>query len=143
MVGGGLPVGVYGGRADVMRHISPLSLYQAGTLSGNPLATAAGLKTIEVLRREVPLKQPNAATQLADGLAAMLTELGVEGSVERVGTMLTCSSGLRSRRTLMRNCDHEKFGRFHRAMLDGGVYLPPSGEAWFVSRPHRGRNSLH
>ena len=141
VVGGGLPVGVYGGRADVMRHISPLGpVYQAGTLSGNPLATAAGLKTIEVLRREGTFEAAErAATQLADGLEAMLTELGVEGSVERVGTMLTLFFGPKKPKNFdeVQKCDHEKFGRFHRAMLDGGVYLPPSGyEAWFVSAAH-------
>ena len=104
VVGGGLPVGVYGGRADVMRHISLGPVYQAGTLSGNPLATAAGLKTIEVLRREGTFEAAErAATQLADGLAAMLTELGVEGSVERSGTMLTLFFGPKSQRTLMRS----------------------------------------
>ena len=116
-------------------------------MSGNPLATAAGLKTIEVLRREGTFEAAErAATQLADGLAAMLTELGVEGSVERVGTMLTLFFGPKKPKNFdeVQNCDHEKFGRFHRAMLDGGVYLPPSGyEAWFVSAAHTEAEILH
>jgi glutamate-1-semialdehyde 2,1-aminomutase len=141
VVGGGLPVGVYGGRADVMSAISPLGpVYQAGTLSGNPLATAAGLKTLEILDRPgVFEKAETAADQLATGLAQIIDELGIQAQIERVGTMLTLFFG----GTLPKNfgevqqCDHARFGRFHRAMLEGGIYLPPSGyEAWFVSAAH-------
>ncbi|MBV69887.1 MAG: glutamate-1-semialdehyde-2,1-aminomutase [Myxococcales bacterium] len=141
VVGGGLPVGVYGGRAEVMASISPLGpVYQAGTLSGNPLATAAGLKTIDVLSRPgVFDRAEHAATQLANGLRVLIDELGIEAVVEQVGTMMTLffAKAAPTNFAEVARCDHDKFGRFHRAMLDGGIYLPPSGyEAWFVSAAH-------
>ena len=141
VVGGGLPVGVYGGRADVMACISPLgSVYQAGTLSGNPLATAAGLKTLEILERPGVFERAEAsAAALADGLTRLVSDCGVDAVVERVGTMLTLFFGtsLPKNFDAVAACDHERFGRFHGAMLEGGVYLPPSGyEAWFVSAAH-------
>ena len=141
MVGGGLPVGVYGGKAAHMRSISPLGpVYQAGTLSGNPLATAAGLKTLEVLKRDGVFEAAeNAAIAVADGLRALITELKVEAVVEQVGTMITLffAAELPQNFEEVSACDHERFGRFHRAMLNEGVYLPPSGyEAWFVSAAH-------
>ncbi len=141
VVGGGLPVGVYGGKASHMKAISPLgSVYQAGTLSGNPLATAAGLKTLEVLNREGVFEAAeNAAQSLADGLNALIKELDVEAVVEQVGTMITLFFGpeLPQNFEEVSACDHARFGRFHRAMLNEGVYLPPSGyEAWFVSAAH-------
>jgi glutamate-1-semialdehyde 2,1-aminomutase len=141
VVGGGLPVGVYGGRADVMACISPLGpVYQAGTLSGNPLATAAGLKTLEVFERPGTFERAEASAQaLADGLTRLAKECGVDAVVERVGTMLTLffSPVLPKNFDQVKACDHERFGRFHRAMLDGGIYLPPSGyESWFVSAAH-------
>ena len=141
VVGGGLPVGVYGGKAAHMRSISPLGpVYQAGTLSGNPLATAAGLKTLEVLKRDGVFEAAeNAAIAVADGLRALITELKVEAVVEQVGTMITLffAAELPQNFEEVSACDHERFGRFHRAMLNEGVYLPPSGyEAWFVSAAH-------
>jgi glutamate-1-semialdehyde 2,1-aminomutase len=141
VVGGGLPVGVYGGKAEYMRAISPLGpVYQAGTLSGNPLATAAGLKTLEVLRREGVFEAAeSAATQLEAGLQAALRTHGIDGHVIRVGTMMTLFFGAEPPQNFaqVQQCDHERFGAFHRGMLDAGVYLPPSGyEAWFVSAAH-------
>ncbi|MEE2789989.1 MAG: glutamate-1-semialdehyde 2,1-aminomutase [Myxococcota bacterium] len=141
VVGGGLPVGVYGGRRDVMQSISPLGpVYQAGTLSGNPLATAAGIKTLKILSQPGVFERAETnAEQLATGLRALMTDLNVSASVTQVGTMLTVFFGDRAPENFdeVSACDHERFGQFHRAMLDRGVYLPPSGyEAWFVSAAH-------
>jgi len=141
VVGGGLPVGVYGGKAAHMRAISPLGpVYQAGTLSGNPLATAAGLKTLEVLKRDGVFEAAETAAQaVADGLRELIAELKVDAVVEQVGTMMTLffATELPKNFDEVTACDHERFGRFHRAMLNAGIYLPPSGyEAWFVSAAH-------
>lgn len=141
VVGGGLPVGVYGGRKEWMSHISPLgSVYQAGTLSGNPLATAAGLKTLELLAQDGVFEHAEKmATRLADGLRSLIETHSVDACVEQVGTMLTLFFGSQLPKNFdeVAACDHERFGRFHQAMLEGGIYLPPSGyEAWFVSAAH-------
>ena len=129
VVGGGLPVGVYGGRRDVMQSISPLGpVYQAGTLSGNPLATAAGIKTLEILAQPGVFERAETnAAQLATGLRALFAELAEHAVVTQVGTMLTVffSESAPQNFDEVSACDHERFGRFHRAMLDRGVYLPP------------------
>ena len=141
VVGGGLPVGVYGGRADIMRHISPLGpVYQAGTLSGNPLATAAGLATLRLLETPHLFERIAAATtELCGGIAHIAEELGVPVQVQQVGTMFTVfftdSPVLNFDHS--KATDHARFARFHAAMLGEGVYLPPSGyEACFVSAAH-------
>ena len=141
VVGGGLPVGVYGGRKKWMSHISPLgSVYQAGTLSGNPLATAAGIKTLELLAQDGVFEHAERmAIRLADGLRALITKSETNACVEQVGTMLTLFFGAHLPKNFdeVSACDHERFGRFHQGMLQRGVYLPPSGyEAWFVSAAH-------
>jgi glutamate-1-semialdehyde 2,1-aminomutase len=141
VVGGGLPVGVYGGHKKWMSHISPLgAVYQAGTLSGNPLATAAGIKTLELLAKDGVFEHAERmANRLAEGLRQLIRECGTSACVEQVGTMLTLFFGdsLPKNFDAVSACDHERFGRFHQGMLDRGVYLPPSGyEAWFVSAAH-------
>ena len=141
VVGGGLPVGVYGGKAKFMNHISPLgAVYQAGTLSGNPLATAAGIKTLEILNREGVFEGVDATTKaIADGLTELVQKGGHEAVVQRAGTMFTLffSSNPVNNFHDAQACNHERFGRFHGEMLKGGVYLPPSGyEACFVSAAH-------
>ena len=141
VVGGGLPVGVYGGKREWMSYISPLGpVYQAGTLSGNPLATAAGIKTLEILGRAGIFDHAQAmATQLAEGLRALIASLDVEATVTQVGTMMTLFFGAKPPQNFqdVLGCDHERFGRFHSAMLNAGIYLPPSGyEAWFISAAH-------
>jgi glutamate-1-semialdehyde 2,1-aminomutase len=141
VVGGGLPVGVYGGKAKHMAHISPLGrVYQAGTLSGNPLATAAGLATLKLLTQEVWDRAAVAADTLTEGLRQIITDTGTDGVVTQVGTMLTLfftAAGTPKNFDEVSACDHARFGRFHREMLNRGVYLPPSGyEAWFLSSEH-------
>ena len=141
VVGGGLPVGIYGGRADIMKCISPLGpVYQAGTLSGNPLATAAGLATLQKLDEPGVFESvESSARALEEGLNSIIERLNLTAVVQRAGTMLTLffADTLPQNFTEVAACDHERFARFHRAMLAEGVYLPPSGyEAWFVSLAH-------
>lgn len=141
VVGGGLPVGVYGGRKDLMEMVAPEGpVYQAGTLSGNPLAMAAGIATLEELMKPgvydaLELK----ASALEQGLCQVIDELGANARVQRVGTMLAVY--FRREPVLDANDarapDPDDFARFHRAMLELGVYLPPSRvEAWFVGLAH-------
>ncbi|HEX2677956.1 MAG TPA: aminotransferase class III-fold pyridoxal phosphate-dependent enzyme, partial [Polyangiales bacterium] len=141
IVGGGLPVGAYGGRREIMQRVSPLGpVYQAGTLSGNPLACAAGLATLELLRAPGTYeKLEMQSRKLEDMLVSTAKRAGVELTVQRVGSMLTpfFSSGpVRSWDDAARS-DKAKFARMHRALLDHGVYWPPSQfEAGFVSLAH-------
>ncbi len=141
IVGGGLPVGAYGGRREIMERISPLGpVYQAGTLSGNPLACAAGLATLELLRAPGTYERLEA---LGKKLEAMFVSAAkrarIELSVQRVGSMLTpffTSGPVRSWDDAAR-CDKARFGRFHHALLDAGMYWPPSQfEAGFISLAH-------
>ena len=141
IIGGGLPCAAYGGREDLMRRIAPDGpIYQAGTLSGNPLAMAAGLATLEMLRDEADyaaLEQRSAT--LAAGLLEAARRTGIPLQVNRVGSMLTpffTDKPVRDYRDATA-CDTAAFGRFFGAMLDQGVVLPPSQyEAWFVSFAH-------
>jgi glutamate-1-semialdehyde 2,1-aminomutase len=143
IVGGGLPCGVFGGRADVMDFLAPLGpVYQAGTLSGNPLAMAAGIATLrELIEREAEiyagLERTSAA--IADGVAAIAREAGVALTTNRVGSMFTWffTGGPVVDFASAAASDTVVFGRFHRAMLEAGVWLPPSQfEAAFVSAAH-------
>ena len=143
IIGGGLPVGAYGGPSEIMDLVAPLGpVYQAGTLSGNPLAMAAGLATLRHLKehkKEIYPRLDKLSGELAAGVALAAKEAGVPICYNRVGSMFTwffapCpvtdwNSAAKS--------DTEAFGRFFRAMLDNGVYLPPSQfEAAFLSAAH-------
>ena len=142
IIGGGLPVGAYAGTAEIMDQIAPLGpVYQAGTLSGNPLAMAAGLATVCYLRdnREVYGRME----RLAATLVAMVTEAakdaGVAVTANRVGSMFTWffAQGPVTDWPSASKSNTEVFGRFHRSLLDAGVYLPPSQfEAAFLSAAH-------
>ncbi len=140
IVGGGMPLGAYGGRKDVMICISPAGpVYQAGTLSGNPLATAAGMAQLDALDQTVYSTLEEHSRALEEGLNSAARRSGVEAHVQRVGSMLT----LFFTDTPVRNyedaraCNLECFAAFHRSMLDSGIYLPPSQfECWFVSTAH-------
>jgi glutamate-1-semialdehyde 2,1-aminomutase len=141
VVGGGLPVGIYGGKAEFMSEVSPTGpIYQAGTLSGNPLATAAGIATLRQLEDPALFQHvEETALTLQNGLAELARAFGIPAVVQRMGTMLTVffTEVPPLNFTDVQACDHSRFGRFHGAMLDAGVYLPPSGyEAWFVSAAH-------
>jgi glutamate-1-semialdehyde 2,1-aminomutase len=140
VIGGGLPVGAYGGRADLMKMISPSGpVYQAGTLSGNPLAMTAGLATLKGLTDDVYTRLEIQSAKLQVGLEDALSEAGITGIVQRVGSMLTLffHDGPVRNFDDAKTADHEMFARFFSGMLERGVHLPPSGyEAWFVSAAH-------
>jgi glutamate-1-semialdehyde 2,1-aminomutase len=141
IIGGGLPVGAYGGKAVLMDLVAPAGpVYQAGTLSGNPLALTAGLKTLEVLRR--PGTYPRLETlsdKLAKGLAQAAARAGVPLQVNRVGSMLTAffTSEPVTDYASAKKADTAAFGRFFHSLLNQGVYFPPSQfEAAFLSTAH-------
>jgi glutamate-1-semialdehyde 2,1-aminomutase len=139
VIGGGLPVGAYGGRADLMKMLAPAGpVYQAGTLSGNPLAVAAGIATLTRLERDPPYKSLElAGARLVRGIETVIGS--APACVQRVGSMLTVFFGTRAVRCYedALAADTTRFARFFRAMLDEGFWLPPSQfEAWFVSTAH-------
>lgn len=140
IIGGGLPVGAYGGRADLMDMIAPAGpVYQAGTLSGNPLAMTAGLTTLRQLDQAAYATLEARSAELQQGLESLLQEHSVPGVVQRAGSMLTVFFSNQPVRNFdeARACDHRRFAAFFHAMLERGVHLPPSGyEAWFVSLAH-------
>ncbi len=141
IIGGGLPVGAFGGSRELMRELAPLGpVYQAGTLSGNPLACAAGLATLRELEKAPPYPRlAELSKRLAEGLRAALVAAGLPGCCNRTGSMLTLFFNPRQVRSLReaRNADCEQFAAFHRAMLKSGYYLPPAQfESWFVSTAH-------
>jgi glutamate-1-semialdehyde 2,1-aminomutase len=141
IVGGGLPVGAYGGRADVMDQILPAGkVFQAGTLSGNPLATAAGCAMLKMLRDEPPYERLEAlSARLAAGLCEAAMAAGVPHRLARVGSMMTFFFNERpvTDWPSASACDIQRFGKWFWEMLDRGVYLPCSQfEALFVSATH-------
>jgi glutamate-1-semialdehyde 2,1-aminomutase len=141
IVGGGLPVGAYGGRADVMKRIMPAGpVFQAGTLSGNPLAMAAGLTTLEELRDHPPYEHlEQLGRQLETGLTAAAKEANVPHCVQRVGSMWTFffNPGPVVDYDAAKKSDTARFGRFFWAMMDRGIYLPCSQfEAAFLMAIH-------
>ena len=139
VIGGGLPIGAYGGRRAPMEQVSPAGpVYQAGTLAGNPLAVAAGLATLDRLDALRPWEAlEGAAASLAEGISAQLG--GRLGCVQRVGSMLTLFFGVErvgGWADAERN-DRERFAAFFAALLEQGVWIPPSPfESWFVSTAH-------
>lgn len=141
VIGGGLPVGAYGGRKDIMSMVAPAGpMYQAGTLSGNPLAMTAGIKTLELLQKPGTYEQLDRITKkLADGLLAIATETGHEvcgGQISAMFGMFFTSGPVRNYEDAKKS-DLPKFGRFHRGMLEKGIYLAPSQfEAGFTSLAH-------
>jgi glutamate-1-semialdehyde 2,1-aminomutase len=141
IVGGGFPVGAYGASAEIMSEVAPLGpMYQAGTLSGNPVAMAAGIATLDELSRPGVYQGLDASTaKLADGLLGVFSGAGIPAVVNRAcglltvfftGNPVTDMAGASA-------TDRESFGAFFHSMVDNGVYLPPSQfEAWFVSTAH-------
>ena len=141
VIGGGMPVGAYGGRRDVMSVVSPLGpMYQAGTLSGNPVAMAAGNTTLRRLKTAGFYESLEArAGQLADELSTVFAEAETPLTVNRVGSMMTLffNPGPVTGWSSVADSDREGFSRFFHRMLDQGIYLPPSPfEAMFVSAAH-------
>ncbi len=141
IIGGGLPVGAYGGRADIMDRVAPVGpVYQAGTLSGNPLAVAAGLAALETLRSENPYDRlEELSARLERGINETAVEKGARVVVNRVGSMLTLFFNEQpvTDFATAKTSDTDRFSEFHQAMLRHGVYWPPSQfEAAFVSAAH-------
>ncbi len=141
VIGGGLPVAAFGGRAELMRHLAPLgSVYQAGTLSGNPVAVAAGLTTLKLIQAAGFYEALGAQTmKLVQGLTGAAREAGVTFSADAVGGMfgLYFAADVPDTYTAMMACGKSRFNAFFHAMLDAGVYLAPSAfEAGFVSAQH-------
>jgi glutamate-1-semialdehyde 2,1-aminomutase len=141
IVGGGLPVGAYGGRADIMRQVMPAGpVFQAGTLAGNPLAMAAGIATLEELRDRPPYSRlEQLGSRLADGLSQAAREAGLPHCLNRVGSMWTLffTAGPVTDYDSAKTADTARFGRFFWAMMDRGIYLPCSQfEAAFLSAVH-------
>src|SRR5437667_235959 len=141
IIGGGLPVGAYGGRADLMKLIAPEGpVYQAGTLSGNPLAMTAGIETLKLLKKSGVYRQlEERGRQLGDGLNRTAREAGIAATLNRVGSMMTLffTPGPVTDYASAKKSDTQAFAKFFRAMLSQGIYLPPSQfEAAFLSTAH-------
>jgi glutamate-1-semialdehyde 2,1-aminomutase len=141
IIGGGMPVGAYGGRAEVMRSVSPLGpVYQAGTLSGNPLAMACGLATLRILKEQNPYPRLERETaRLAEGLSAGAKAAGLEHTVAQIGSMFTLffHDAPVTDYTIAAKCDTQRFSRYFWGMIERGIYLPCSQfEANFVSAAH-------
>lgn len=140
VIGGGLPIGAFGGRADVMESLAPLGpVYQAGTLSGNPLATAAGLAALELLDQSAYQQLYASAERLCIGLQQSLAGHGFEAEVPRVGSLigLYCGSGLPVDYDGAKTTDEDQYARLFHAMLERGVAMAPGAyEALFVGLAH-------
>jgi glutamate-1-semialdehyde 2,1-aminomutase len=141
IIGGGLPVGAYGASREIMRHIAPAgNIYQAGTLSGNPLAMTAGLTTLKRLRdRSVYERLERASARLCEGMAQAAQVAGIVTHTNRVGSMFTMffTNEAVQDWTTASQSDRELYGKFFHAMLDEGVYLAPSQfEAGFIGVAH-------
>jgi glutamate-1-semialdehyde 2,1-aminomutase len=149
IIGGGLPVGAYGGPSEIMDLVAPLGpVYQAGTLSGNPLAMAAGYATLRYLRehKDVYGRLEKLAAEVVSGVAAAAKDAGVTMCDNRVGSMFTWffAPGPVTDWTSAAKSDTKAFGRFFRAMIENGIYLPPSQfEAAFIGATHTEKDVQH
>ena len=141
VIGGGLPVAAFGGRADLMQHLAPIGgVYQAGTLSGNPVAVAAGMATLEIIQQPGFYESLTKQTKkLTDGLSTVAKEVGIDFCANAVGGMfgIYFTQSVPTNYAEMMQCDKNRFNTFFHLMLDRGVYLAPSAfEAGFVSAQH-------
>jgi glutamate-1-semialdehyde 2,1-aminomutase len=141
IIGAGLPVAAYGGRRDLMDQVAPLGpVYQAGTLSGNPLAMSAGIASLDLLAAPEFYESLGArAKRLGDGIASALRETGAPATAARVGSLLTLffSREPVNNYADAKQCDTKRFAAFFQAMLERGIFLAPSQfEAMFVSAAH-------
>lgn len=141
IIGGGFPVGAVGGRSEVMDQLAPLGpVYQAGTLSGNPVAMAAGLQMLKILKKKsVYQKLEIAGRTLEEGLSEILSRKNISARIHRVGSMLTLfftDHEVQNYDDVLK-CDAEKFKIFFKKMFQKGIFLPPSAfETWFLSLAH-------
>lgn len=141
ILGGGFPLAAFGGRREIMDLLAPLGpVYQAGTLSGNPVAVAAGITTLRMLRASRTYKNlDDKGKKLEQGLVSVLAKQNIRGVINRFGSMLTLFFGVDhvTDADEARQCDREKFSRFFHGMLKRGIYLPPAPfEAMFISLAH-------
>jgi glutamate-1-semialdehyde 2,1-aminomutase len=141
VMGGGLPAAAFGGRRDIMQCLAPLgAVYQAGTLSGNPVAVAAGMATLKLIQAKGFYENlSKLAKQMTEGLSASAKKYGIPFCAQSIGSMFGVyfSSKVPTSYAEVMNCDKEAFNRFFHAMLKEGVYLAPSAfEAGFVSAAH-------
>lgn len=144
VIGGGFPVGAYGGREEIMKMIAPEGpVYQAGTLSGNPVAMAAGLATLSQLDRRAYSKLERLSAELEEGLLEEASACGAQLTLNRVGSMLGIffSSGKVRNFKEAKDSNYKLYPKFHRALLESGVYFPPSPfETFFLSTAHSDRD---
>ena len=147
VVGGGLPLAAVGGRADVMDELAPVGpVYQAGTLSGNPLATAAGLAALSLLDNDAYVRLEEIATRVADGLIAAFDAAGITAQVPRARTLIGLFFADHPVRDYddARAANHKAYASFFHGLLDRGVYVAPSGyEAMFPSLAHDDAEVAH
>jgi len=141
IIGGGFPIGACGGKSKIMNHLAPQGrVYQAGTLSGNPICVAAGIATLEVLKKQNPYSRLNRLTQrLCSQIGQALGKVGVEHTINQVGSMFTLffNPGPVTNYASAVKSDTGRYARFFKAMLKAGIYLPPSQfEACFLSATH-------
>ncbi len=141
IIGGGLPIGAFGGRRDIMQLLAPVGdVYQAGTLSGNPVAVAAGLATLGLLKKREPYRALEARTRtLCEGIDDLAAKHGIDVRINRAGSLFTVFFSDREvvDYATARLQDTKRFAKFHRGLLEGGVYFSPSGfEANFLSTAH-------
>ncbi|NPA53058.1 MAG: glutamate-1-semialdehyde 2,1-aminomutase [Aquificae bacterium] len=141
VIGGGLPVGAYGGKREIMEHVAPVGpVYQAGTLSGNPLAMAGGLRQLQLLKEKNPYPQlDEKGKKLEEGFKFLIEKYGIKATVNRVGSMITVF--FTDKQVVdfetAKSSDLETFSKFFRLMLEKGIYLAPSQfEASFLSTAH-------
>ena len=130
VIGGGLPVGAYGGKSQIMESLAPLGpVYQAGTLSGNPLAMQAGLSVLKKLNNRVFGQLDSISREITDGIRTNIKEIGVKAVVTRLGSMMTLfftdKDEINNYEDAM-SCDTDKYANYFKLMLDMGIYLPPS-----------------
>jgi len=141
VVGGGFPCAAVGGRRDVMEHLAPVgAVYQAGTLSGNPVAVAAGIATLDLIDQVDPYPQlERTADELVGGLVDAFSARGIGATINRAGSMFSVFFAVGPVTNLegAKAADHQRFARFFHHMLTNGVALPPSGyELWTLSTTH-------
>jgi glutamate-1-semialdehyde 2,1-aminomutase len=141
IVGGGFPLAAYGGRKEIMQSVAPIgSVYQAGTLSGNPVAVTAGLKTLEILERDNPYPELERKTKrLTEAIADEARKVGVPVQINQIASMFTVffTDQPVTDYTSAKRSDTQRYARFFHALLERGVYFPPSQfEATFVSTAH-------
>lgn len=141
IIGGGLPVGAYGGLKKIMEHMAPIgNIYQAGTLSGNPLAMAAGLATLKELQDERIYQELETRSRLLfNGLALAAQQAGLDLTINRVGSMgsIFFNKEPVTDFATVKKSNSDFFKKFYIDMLDQGIYLAPSAfEAWFISLAH-------